>query len=236
MPKLLVIKTGSTMPELNAQCQDFEHWIVRSMDWCLTQTQVVDVSRGEALPNLGTIDGIAITGSHAMVTEQRDWSETTAEWLAIAADKQIPTVGICYGHQLLAYALGGQVDFNPQGREVGSIAVTLKPEAQADPLFCDLPESIVVQLSHRQAVLALPPDVTHLASSAMATHQAFRYGEQVWGMQFHPEFDPDVTRAYVRYAQAGLIAEGQCAATIEANIQPTPIGPKIMQRFAALLG
>jgi GMP synthase (glutamine-hydrolysing) len=235
MPKLLVIKTGSTMPALNAQCQDFEHWLVRSMDWPLDATQVVDVSQGEVLPPWRAIDGIAITGSHAMVTEQHDWSETTAEWLAIAAHQQIPTMGICYGHQLLAYALGGQVDFNPQGREVGSIDITLTPAAQDDPLFTDLPESILVQLSHRQAVLTLPTDVTHLASSAMAAHQAFRYGEQVWGLQFHPEFDPDVTRAYVRYAKAALIEEGQDAAAIEANVQPTPIGPKIMQRFASRL-
>jgi GMP synthase (glutamine-hydrolysing) len=235
MPKLLMIKTGSTMPELNAQCQDFEHWIVRSMDWPMASTQVVDVSQGEALPHWTTIDGIAITGSHAMVTEQHDWSETTAEWLAIAAAKQVPTLGICYGHQLLAYALGGEVGFLPQQREVGTIAITLKPEAQADPLLGGLPESILVQLSHRQAVLTLPPDVTHLASSAMAEHQAFRYGEQVWGLQFHPEFDLPVSQAYVRYAAAGLTAEGQDAAAIAANLQATPIGPKIMQRFAARL-
>jgi GMP synthase (glutamine-hydrolysing) len=235
MSRLLIIKTGRTMPELNAQCQDFEHWIAQSMDWPMSEIQVIDVTQGETLPPYSAIDGIAITGSHAMVTERHNWSEAMAEWLAIAAAKQIPTVGICYGHQLLAYALGGHVDFNPKGREVGSIAITLQPEAQDDPLFCDLPNEIVVQLSHRQAVLALPPDVTHLASSSMAEHQAFRYGEQVWGMQFHPEFDEQITRAYVTYAQTDLAAEGQNPAAIYADVQPTPLGRKIMQRFAALL-
>jgi GMP synthase (glutamine-hydrolysing) len=69
----------------------------------------------------------------------------------------------------------------------------------------------------------------------MAEHQAFRYGEQVWGMQFHPEFDEQITRAYVTYAQTDLAAEGQNPAAIYADVQPTPLGRKIMQRFAALL-
>ncbi|MBE9028420.1 glutamine amidotransferase [filamentous cyanobacterium LEGE 11480] len=235
MSNLLIVKTGSTMPELYAQCQDFEHWIARSMDWPLAEIQVVDVSLGETLPPYETIDGIVITGSHALVTEHQDWSEVTAAWLAIAAQQQIPTIGICYGHQLLAYALGGTVDFNPVGREVGSITVSLQSAAQDDPLFGNLPANILVNLSHRQAVLALPTDVTHLASSAMAEHQAFRYGEQVWGLQFHPEFDEQITRAYITYAKAGLSQEGQDPDAIYANVQPTPIGLEIMQRFAALL-
>jgi GMP synthase (glutamine-hydrolysing) len=235
MPKLLIIKTGSTMPALKAQSGDFEDWIRDGMDWSRDDTIVVDVSLGDRLPPYCQIDGIAITGSHAMVSHRLDWSEYTAEWLHTAAQKQIPTLGICYGHQLLAHALGGEVDYNPVGREVGTIVVTLQPEAQSDPLFADLPDQIPVQLSHRQAVLKLPPDVTWLASSDMAQHQAFRYGESVWGMQFHPEFLPHVMQAYTTYAHDGLAAEGQDPTAIHAAIQATPIGLKIMQRFSAMV-
>lgn len=235
MSRLLIIKTGSTMPELNAQCQDFEHWIARSMEWPMAEVEVVDVSRGDSLPPYGAIDGIAITGSHALVTEREPWSELTAEWLQVVADKQIPTVGICYGHQLLAHALGGKVEFNPVGREVGSIPVRLKPEAQDDRLLRDLPAEILVNLSHRQAVLELPDSAVHLASSEMAENQMFRYGEQVWGMQFHPEFDQQITGAYVEYARSALIAEGKDPDAIYQQVQSTPIGLKIMRRFAALL-
>lgn len=231
----LVIKTGSTMPDLKARRGDFEDWILQGLDISPDRAWVVDVSEGEALPHYHEICGLAITGSHAMVTEQRDWSEATAEWLATAAAKQIPTLGICYGHQLLAHCLGGKVDWNPKGREVGTIDVTLHPTAQDDPLFADLPNSISVNLSHRQAVLELPPDVTLLASSAMADHIAFRYGENVWGLQFHPEFDRDVMQSYIRYAREGLIAESQDPDALLAQTQETPQGLQVMARFAALV-
>jgi GMP synthase (glutamine-hydrolysing) len=231
----LIIKTGSTMPELKTRRGDFEDWILQGLDISSDRALVVDVSAGEKLPNYHEISGLAITGSHAMVTEQREWSETTAAWLAVAAEKQIPTLGICYGHQLLAHGLGGAVDWNPKGREVGTIAVTLHPESQTDSLFAGLPEAITVNLSHRQTVLELPPDATLLASSTMADHIAFRYGENVWGLQFHPEFDRDVMQSYIRYAREGLLAESQDPDTLLAKTQETPQGLQIMARFAALV-
>jgi GMP synthase (glutamine-hydrolysing) len=231
----LVVKTGSTMPELKAQRGDFEDWILQGLNISRDRSMVVDVSLGEKLPPPQTIGGVAITGSHAMVSERRDWSEYTAAWLALVADKQIPTLGICYGHQLLAHALGGHVDYNPKGREVGTIAVTLHDEAQTDLLFQDLPAQIAVNLSHRQAVLDLPTDVTLLASSDMADHVAFRYGETVWGLQFHPEFDQMIIQSYIRYAQAGLIAEGQDPADLYDSATETPYGRKVLARFAALV-
>lgn len=235
MAKLLVIKTGTTMDALREQRGDFEQWIIDAMELSADEVMVTDVSLGEELPEYHQISGIAITGSHAMVTEHRDWSEYTAEWLKIAAEKQIPTIGICYGHQLLAYALGGKVDFNPKGREVGTIDITLQPAAQTDSLFRGLPDTIAVQLSHRQAVLELPEQVEWLASSTLAENQAFRYGEVVWGTQFHPEFDRHITQAYTEYAWEGLRAEGFDPHAIYHSIQETPIGLEIMQRFTAIV-
>jgi GMP synthase (glutamine-hydrolysing) len=235
MTPLLIIKTGSTMPALKERCGDFEDWMLREMHWSKAETLVVDVSLGEELPEYDKICGIVITGSHAMVSHREDWSEATAIWLRGAVENHIPTLGICFGHQLLAHALGGQVEYNPKGREVGTIAIDLLPEAQQDPLLGDLPSPLMVQLSHRQAVLQLPDNVVHLAKSTMAEHQAFRYGNHAWGFQFHPEFDPLVTKAYANYAREGLIAEGFDPDHIHGSIQETPHGPKIMQRFAALI-
>jgi GMP synthase (glutamine-hydrolysing) len=234
-PPLLIIKTGSTMPALKECCGDFEDWMLEELDWPSSEALVVDVSLGEALPEYYAICGIVITGSHAMVSDRQPWSETTAAWLKVAAEKQIPTLGICYGHQLLAHALGGRVEYNPKGREVGTIAIDLLPDAAQDPLLHDLPSPLEVQLSHRQAVIDLPDNVVHLARSGMAEHQAFRYGETVWGLQFHPEFSPRVTQAYANYARDGLIDEGFDPDRILETITPTPNGPTIMRRFAGLM-
>jgi len=223
------------MPELQRQRGDFEDWMIEALAVCRSQVETVDVTVGERLPAFHQVSGIVITGSHAMVTEHHDWSEYSAEWLKVAADKQIPTLGICYGHQLIAYALGGAVDYMPDGREVGTLPVTLHPSAQEDALLHDLPEQILVQLSHRQAVMELPKDAVLLASSDRVPFEAFRYGDRVWGMQFHPEFSIDVMQAYSRYARSGLESEGFDPDHIYRQITDTPNGLTIMQRFAGLV-
>ena len=223
------------MPELQQQRGDFEDWMIEALAVCRSQVETVDVSVGEQLPAFHQVSGVVITGSHAMVTEHHDWSEYSAEWIKIAADKQIPTLGICYGHQLIAYALGGSVDYMADGREVGTLPVTLHPSAQEDALLHDLPEQILVQLSHRQAVMELPPDAVLLASSDRVPFEAFRYGDRVWGMQFHPEFSTDVMQAYTKYARSGLESEGFDPDYIYRQITDTPNGLTIMQRFAGLV-
>ncbi len=223
------------MPELQQQRGDFEDWMIEALAICRSEVETVDVSVGEQLPQFHQVSGVVITGSHAMVTEHHDWSEYSAEWIKVAADKQIPTLGICYGHQLIAYALGGSVDYMADGREVGTLPVKLHPSAQEDALLHDLPEQILVQLSHRQAVMELPPDAVLLASSDRVPFEAFRYGDQVWGMQFHPEFSTDVMQAYTQYARSGLESEGFDPDYIYRQITDTPNGLTIMQRFAGLV-
>jgi GMP synthase (glutamine-hydrolysing) len=235
MSYLLIIKTGSTVPDIQDQYGDFDDWMVEALEVDRSLVQTVDVSIGEDLPDYQELVGIIITGSHAMVTEQHPWSEACAGWLRVAAEKQIPILGICFGHQLLAYALGGTVDYMPEGREVGTLTVHLRPEAQDDPLLHGFPSQIQVQLSHRQAVMTLPPDVVWLGQSDRVPHQAFRYGDCVWGMQFHPEFSVGVMEAYTHYAREGLVREGFDPEAIARAIQETPMGLEIMQRFASLV-
>lgn len=223
------------MPELAKQRGDFEDWMVEAMGVCPDSVETVDVQMGDRLPPLHQVSGVVITGSHAMVTEHHDWSEYSAEWLQKAAQKQIPTLGICYGHQLIAYALGGVVAYMADGREVGTLPVMLQPAAQEDYLLQGLPERVLVQLSHRQAVMRLPEDAVWLARSDRVPFEAFRYGDRVWGMQFHPEFSVDVMQAYTCYARSGLVSEGFDPDGIYRQIQETPQGFRIMRRFASLV-
>ena len=68
-------------------------------------------------------------------------------------------LGICYGHQLLAHALGGRVDYNPLGRQIGTLDVTLHDAVEHDALFSGFPRTLHVPVSHRQSVtvLRIPP-------------------------------------------------------------------------------
>src|SRR5690606_36806035 len=131
----------------------FAHWIRVAAGLHRDQAVVVDVERGEGLPTRDGFAGVIVTGSAAMVTERHDWSERSAGWLREAAHAGLPLLGICYGHQLIAHALGGTVDDNPNGREMGTVHIDLHPQAQDDPLFAGLPARIKAQATHLQSVL-----------------------------------------------------------------------------------
>jgi hypothetical protein len=100
-----------------------------------------------------------------MVSDYEDWSVSTASWLRAAIARDMPVLGICYGHQLLADALGGQVAYHPQGPEAGVVDVQLLPEAAQDPIFADLPPSFPAAVIHWQSVSTLPPGAVRLAAN-----------------------------------------------------------------------
>ena len=178
---------------------------------------------------------VLVTGSAAMLTAREAWSERTAEWLAAVVQRGTPVLGICYGHQLLAHALGGRVGVNPRGREIGTVALRLLPGAESDALLGALVGHGVVHVSHVESVLELPPAARRLAESDGDPHQAFAVGERAWGVQFHPEFDADVIRAYLDERAEVLRAEGLDLDALTRSVTEAPAGPLLLRRFAQLL-
>ncbi len=232
---LLILKVGSTLPALVSQRGDFEHWILSGMGLGEGDARVVDVCASAPLPAYEDVAGIVVTGSHAMVTAREDWSERLARWLPRAVERGIPLLGICYGHQLLAHALGGEVGENPHGYECGTVSVRWHQAAHADPLLGGLPNPARVQVCHRQSVLCLPPEAALLASSDREPHQAFVVGESAWGVQFHPEFDAQIVAAYIEHHREQLRREGQDPGRLIAGCEDTCCGPEILERFVELV-
>jgi len=233
-PRPVIIKLGSTMPSLAAQIGDFEDWTIRAMGLQQADVKVVNPTEGEALPSPRTVSAAIVTGSHAMVTDHEPWSERVAAWLRDALAQEAPVIAICYGHQLLAYALGGEVGPNPLGREIGTVQARLTSAAQTDPLFGGLGRTIGVHASHVQTVLRLPQGATLLATSELDRNFAFRVGAQAWGVQFHPEFTAEIGRAYVQAEAAALIAEGKDPDLLAATCTDGHTGDTILRRFVAL--
>jgi GMP synthase (glutamine-hydrolysing) len=233
--RLLILKMGGTLPALKSRRGDFEDWIIAGLGLPREKVSVVDVPRGEALPAVDGHAGIVITGSHAMITERNDWSERTAGWLGKAVARGTPVLGICYGHQLLAHALGGRVDNNPNGEELGAVEVTLEEPARGDPLLAGVQPRIRVFESHAQSVLKLPPGAVRLASNSWDANQSFRVGASAWGVQFHPEFDVDIVRAYVEHHRTELFAEGQDPERLLRSADGDVFSGALLRSFAGLV-
>ncbi|MDH5786247.1 MAG: glutamine amidotransferase [Chromatiales bacterium] len=235
MRPLLIIKTGEKLLSLADTPGDYEEWIARGMGLASGDYRVVAPYRGELLPPVNEVCGAVITGSGAMVTDGDGWIEATAAWLRQAVNRNLPILGICFGHQLLAHALGGRVDYNPAGVEVGTIEVSLNPQGQKDPLLSNLPSTFPAQLSHRQSVLTLPPQAQLLAASAMEGHQAFRCGDRCWGIQFHPEFDEAVIAHFIDYYREQLSQEGRDASSLQQIRRPSPLSHRLLSHFATIV-
>jgi len=126
-------------------------------------------------------------------------------------------LGVCYGHQLLAHAFSGTVDYHPEGRESGTHTVTLTESAASDALFGTMPSQFSAQLTHKQSVLSLPPQALLLGASDFEPDHAFRIGEYAWGVQFHPEFTDEVMRSYLAVQALDIESEGGDAAALKSG-------------------
>ena len=229
---MLIVKTGTVQTALDSADDDFEDWIARGLG---RPVQVGSVFEGDELPSPHATDGVVVTGSASMVSDHEAGAERTAEWLRKAVGAGVPILGICYGHQLLAHALGGRVGPNPRGREIGTVNLTLTAAAATDPLFGGLPTRIDVQATHLESVLELPPGAQLLASSKLDPHHAFRVPNRpVWGVQFHPELSAANTRGYIEAKRHDMLAEGLDPDRLLAEVRETPWGDDILARFTQL--
>ncbi len=230
---ILVVKTGTTRDVVPDSAEDFENWIA---DGVGESVEVCRVADGDPLPPADAPLAVVVTGSSAMVSHRLPWSERTGAWLVGAVDAGTPVLGICYGHQLLAHALGGVVGPNPHGREIGTVTGTVLPAAADDPLFVGLEPEFEVQATHLESVLSLPAHATTLATSRRDDHFAFRVnGRPAWGVQFHPEFSGDVMREYLEARRGVLESEGRDVDALLAATRHTPTGTSVLRRFGQLV-
>lgn len=232
---LLILKTGSTHPHIREQLGDFDDWIAEGLrQGGATAIETHDAQQQALTAPPTAFSGVVLTGSHSMVSEREPWSEALVPWLQAAVAAGTPLLGICYGHQLLAHALGGEVAHHPQGVEIGTVAVERHAASADDPLLGRLPERFPAQAVHWQSVRRLPSDAVLLAGSAHEAHHAFRVGQRAWGVQFHPEFSDEALRAYLDGLGPTLAQQGLDAAQIANALRPTPEAASVLPRFAQL--
>lgn len=144
-------------------------------------------------------------------------------------EKELPFLGMCLGHQLLAWHLGARVEADKKQEEVGSFNVTLTEKGQADPIFAGLPNEFMAQHGHQDSVMELPTGAVHLSSGVNNEVGGFRVGDKAYGLQFHPELTLDdlMTRLalYPEYLNGRTIEEAR------QDFQESPLAPLSIQNF-----
>ncbi|MCZ2203570.1 glutamine amidotransferase [Bartonella sp. A05] len=156
---------------------------------------VLDVYRpllGQKLPH--TLDhyvGVVILGGPMSVNDKDAYIYEEIDWISLALKNDKPFLGICLGAQMLARNLGGRVGARSDGTvEVGWYPLAATPQGKA---LMDWPE--MVYHFHDEGIYDLPQEAVLLATGQAYPTQAFRYGNNAWGLQFHAEF----TRSMMQY-------------------------------------
>ncbi len=140
-------------------------------------------------PTLDKYHGLIVLGGHMGVYEADTYTHIKVEMKLIeeALKKNIPILGICLGSQLIAHVLGSEVRKNNE-KEIGWYDISLTPEGEKDALLFNFQKSEKIFQLHGDT-FDIPKSSVHLASSKICNSQAFRYGDNVYGLQFHLEVD-----------------------------------------------
>jgi GMP synthase (glutamine-hydrolysing) len=154
--------------------------------------------RDGALPELGTYDALVAFGGdqNALADAAHPYLPRLARLMKDSANMGIATLGVCLGAQVFARGIGATNHIGTAG-EYGWTDVALTPAGQTDPVLAALPARFPIMQWHSDT-FTLPPDAVHLAGSAKASVQCYRYGRAGYGMQFHFEANRAVVADWVR--------------------------------------
>ncbi|WP_153552095.1 type 1 glutamine amidotransferase [Halomicrobium sp. LC1Hm] len=150
-----------------------------------------DVTERE-LPDTFAFDGCLLTGSRASVYWEEPWIADLTAWVRDAVDRDVAFLGVCFGHQLLAHALGGEVEAMDE-YEIGYRTVEHDGTSE---LLDGVDERFTVFTTHSDRVVELPPEAEQFAANDYGIH-GFQT-EDVFSVQFHPEYDPETAREVTR--------------------------------------
>ncbi len=204
--------------------------------------EVLHAWRGEAIPaDIEGYSGLAIGGGAigAYQVQEYPFLESEMQLIRSARITGTPVLGLCLGAQLIAGALGGQVHPH-HTKEIGFFEVRLSPAAGSDPLWAGL-DTTFRPVHWHSDTFTLPPDAVLLGSSSLTPNQLFRCGDNLYGLQFHLEFDLPVLSAMIEsdaesLREAGVDPTDFLRAANERLAAVEPIAEAVFARWTTLLG
>jgi GMP synthase-like glutamine amidotransferase len=193
------------LPEFLDIAGDYPDMFVRLFDdHPGVELVVYDLTTGRFPESLGECDGWITTGSKRSVYEDEDWIVRFADLVRDAAEQQRPFVGVCFGHQMLAHALGGRVQRSERGWGVGVKTVQV---GDRQLWMGDHPSTYAVLNSHADQVVEPPPGAEVLGGNDHCPVSIMQVGRRMLGIQGHPEFVPAYSRALMEARRGVLIPD-----------------------------
>lgn len=200
---------------------------------------------GDALPErLASYDAVVVLGG-SMGADDDDahhWLGPLKERLREAVADDVPLLGICLGHQLIASALGGRVVRNPAGQQVGVLDLGWLPGSADDDLVGEVAGGPARGVQWNDDIVAeLPEGAVALARTPGEEVQVVRYAARAWGVQLHPEVDEHVLKSWaegdqVEHQERGLDQAALLASVAEARAELDDTWRPVLHRFARLAG
>jgi len=194
--KLLIISAGPGLEQIRAQYGHATDWFSNLIDYSDIDIDINNIYANEDFDE-SYYDGWIITGSASSVVDNLDWMQKLKNKIVYASKNSISILGVCFGHQILSAALGGEVIHNKKGWELGSYKLEINQLGLSSKLFNEIDPNDYFYFSHEDIVSKLPHNAVELARNNMGL-QSFSVDNQIFGVQFHPEFTVDIMNQYVK--------------------------------------
>lgn len=208
--RLAILQTGRPPGGLSALHGDYPAMFARLLGDGF-DLETYDVAAGHLPGDPSLHDAFLITGSPAGVYDPLPWIAPLADFIRAAGDKKM--VGICFGHQAMAQALGGEVVKSDKGWSVGLHRYDV---VRTEP-WMDAAGTIAVPASHQDQILVQPPNTAVIAASNFTPFAALAWTDRpAISFQFHPEFEPDFAKALISHRRERLPDPDGAIASLDA--------------------
>ena len=217
--KIGILQTGHAPEQLLETTGDYDALFQRLLAGHGLSFVTYNVVDMEFPDDIRSCDGWLITGSRHGAYEDLPFIAPLEAFIRDAYAADIPLVGICFGHQIIAQALGGKVEKFAHGWAVGRTTYDWNGELLA------------LNAWHQDQVTTLPDEAQVIASNAFCENAALVYGKKVFSTQPHPEFGPDFIGGLVTYRGKGVVPDDQLE-TAHANLDKPVDNGRIAEQIA----
>ena len=215
-----ILQTGLAPEALAPEMGDYPDMFARLLDGHGFTFRTYRVVEGELPKGVSECEGWLITGSRHGVYEDHPWIRPLEQFIRDCFAAHVPVVGICFGHQIVAQAMGGKVERFAEGWAVGATEYDFSGE------------KLTLNAWHRDQVTEVPPGAKVIASNDFCANAALLYDDRALTVQAHPEFRPAFVDGLMKTRGKGLVPDEVMAAA--ATRLADPIQDKTMAgRIAA---